>query len=525
MKYRVLIPTAGLGNRLKGFSKNVNKALVSIAHKPVISYIIEKFDNDIEFVVPVGYKADTVKDFLTLAYPNRKFIYVEVDKYQGEGSGLGYTILQCKQFLQQPFIFISNDTIVLEDIKPPLNNWMGYAQTDNNSEYRSIRIEKRNVIEICAKGAEGDVKAYIGLAGIHDFEIFWQSMENGINQGSIEIGESFGLRYLIEHDIEPINFTWFDTGNLEALNKTREYFSSNVEANILEKEDEAIWFVNDKVIKFSINCNFIKRRVERAKMLNGFIPEITNSTNFMYCYRKVNGEIFSKNPTISTFKYFLEWMSSFWLKKNIQDEEQQKFVSICKNFYKDKTYERVKQYFTTFEQIDTEEIINGKQVPKVFSLLEKVDWNMLTDGIPVRFHGDLHFENILVNSDSKAPFTLLDWRQDFGGIMDYGDIFYDLAKLNHGLIMSHELVAKNLFEVSHKLNNVHYDFLRKQNLVDCENYFKVWIEKNNYDYKKVKLLTALIYLNIAALHHYPYSLLLFYLGKDMLHELVRERYD
>jgi hypothetical protein len=30
------------------------------------------------------------------------------------------------------------------------------------------------------------------------------------------------------------------------------------------------------------------------------------------------------------------------------------------------------------------------------------------------------------------------------------------------------------------------------------------------------VLTALIYLNIAALHHHPYSLLLFALGKSML---------
>lgn len=520
MEYRVLIPTAGLGNRLKGISKNINKALVSIAHKPGISYIIEKFDKNIEFVVPVGYKADTVKDFLTLTYPDRKFIFVDIDKFEGEGSGLGYTILKCKEHLQMPFIFISNDTIVLEDIKPPSNNWMGYAQTKNNAEYRSLRIEKRNVIEICAKGAEGDVKAYIGLAGIHDFETFWHAMTEGINQGSIEIGESFGLRYLIENDIEPISFTWFDTGNLEALQKTREHFQNNIEANILEKEDEAIWFVNDKVIKFSINSDFIKNRVERAKKLSGFIPEITNSTKHMYCYGKISGEIFSKNPTVNTFKYFLDWMQGFWTKKEIGKDEQKEFKSICNKFYKDKTFERVKQYFTTFEQIDSQEIINGKQVPGVFTLLEKVDWPELSNGIPVRFHGDLHFENVLINSDSKSPFTLLDWRQDFGGLMEYGDIYYDLAKLNHGLIISHELVTRNLFEVTHKLNQVEYDFLRKQNLVACENYFKEWIQENGYDYKKVQLLTALIYLNIATLHHYPYSLLLFYLGKEMLFELT-----
>lgn len=522
MKYRVLIPTAGLGSRLKGLSKNINKALISIAHKPAISYIIDKFPTDIEFVIPLGYKADTVRSFLTLAYPDRKFIFVEVDNYEGEGAGLGYTIMQAQEHLQMPFIFISNDTLVLEDIKPPEHNYMGYAQTDDNTQYRSIRIEKRNVAEICAKGAEGDVKAYIGLAGVHDYSDFWKSMNDGINQGSVEIGESFGLRSLIDKGVEPVKYTWFDTGNLSALKQTREYFKDDIDANVLEKEDEAIWFVNNKVIKFSIDENFIKNRVQRAESIKNYIPQIEDSTKHMYTYRKVKGDVFSRHPSISTFKYYLDWMEVFWEKKELSNKEQNEFNNVCMDFYKEKTYKRVKQYFTTFEQIDSEEIINGNKVPKIFDLLNRVNWEELSKGVPVKFHGDLHFENILINDGEKAPFTLLDWRQNFGGIMEYGDIYYDFGKLNHGIIMSHELVDKNLFEINHKLNTVHYDFLRKQNLVDCEHYFKDWIENKGYDYKRVQLMTAIIYLNIAALHHYPYSLLLFYLGKNMLNSLVIE---
>ena len=36
-------------------------------------------------------------------------------------------------------------------------------------------------------------------------------------------------------------------------------------------------------------------------------------------------------------------------------------------------------------------------------------------------------------------------------------------------------------------------------------------------------MTAIIYLNIAALHHYPYSLLLFYLGKNILNEILKDK--
>ena len=53
--------------------------------------------------------------------------------------------------------------------------------------------------------------------------------------------------------------------------------------------------------------------------------------------------------------------------------------------------------------------------------------------------------NILINKNSDQPFTLLDWRQDFGGNMEYGDIYYDLAKLNHGFIISHKIIDEKLF--------------------------------------------------------------------------------
>ena len=86
--FKVVIASAGLGNRLKGMTKNINKALISVAHKPVISYIIDKIDKEIEIVIPVGYKAQFVIDFCQLAYPERKFTFVEVYIYEGEESGL-----------------------------------------------------------------------------------------------------------------------------------------------------------------------------------------------------------------------------------------------------------------------------------------------------------------------------------------------------------------------------------------------------------------------------------------------------
>ena len=121
-----------------------------------------------------------------------------------------------------------------------------------------------------------------------------------------------------------------------------------------------------------------------------------------------------------------------------------------------------------------------------------------------------------VDSYEKFSFCLLDWRQDFAGNLNYGDIYYDLAKLNHGLIISHEIINKNLFEISKTGDTVTYEFFRKQSIVRCQDYFIKWIELKGYDLHKVNILTALVFINNSPLHHFPYNLLLFYQGKSML---------
>jgi len=86
----------------------------------------------------------------------------------------------------------------------------------------------------------------------------------------------------------------------------------------------------------------------------------------------------------------------------------------------------------------------------------------------------------------------------------------------HGLIVNHGIIADNQYSATWEDGKIEYNLQRKESLVECEQRLNAWIQENGFDLKKVRVLTALIYLNIAALHHYPYSLLLYGLGKKML---------
>lgn len=519
-KMKVFIPTAGIGSRLYPLTKYLNKCLVSVDNRPVISHIIEQYPDDTQFVIALGYKGNLIKDFLELAYTEKRFIFVKIDKYEGEGSGLGYTFLKCKEHLQEPFIFNSCDTLVNKNIIPePDENWIGYKIIPFSNQYRTLDIKEEQIIDIHEKGEwiKCESNSYIGLSGIHDYKEFWEAMEYN-NEEIITKGEVFGLNILLLKGIKAYEFEWCDTGNPKSLAFTRKVYQTPNSPNILEKSDEAIWFVNNKVIKFSNDKKFIENRVKRAKLIEGYVPKILDSRSNMYSYKKVEGEILSKIVTIPLFDKLLNYSEKFWEYRFMLILKYKEFDDNCLKFYKNKTEERIELFYKTHEIEDKKEYINGIYTPTLKELLNNINWKWLSDAFPVRFHGDFHFENILY---SNNKFTFLDWRQDFGGDLEVGDIYYDFAKLNHGLIICHELIAKNMFHVDINEDNIHYDFYRKQILVECEQYFKEWIKKNGHDYKKIRMLTALIFLNIAPLHHDPYSKLLYYLGKSILYEELK----
>ena len=92
-KYKVLLPTSGTGSRLGEITKNTNKSLISINGKPAITYILSSYPKDVPIVITLGYRGKDVKKYLEENYPDRAFEFVWINKYEGPGSSLGYSML------------------------------------------------------------------------------------------------------------------------------------------------------------------------------------------------------------------------------------------------------------------------------------------------------------------------------------------------------------------------------------------------------------------------------------------------
>lgn len=514
--FKVFIPCAGVGSRARAETgEYINKALVAVNHKPVISFIVDKFPADIEIVVALGHKGESIRDFLLLSYPERRFTFVDVDPYEGEGSGKGRTLLSCEEHLQCPFIFIANDTIIEGKIPGCDHDWVGAYESKDVTQYRTLLIKDGFLIDIMGNRSQDTI--YTGVAGIKSYDLFWDYLNRGSNRGSIEEGECYGINSLLADKMIKVHYLdWHDVGNEEAIARTRKVFYDENSPKILDKDGEFIWFSNGKVIKYSSDTNFITNRVKRGLLLGDYVPSVLDSTDHMYVYNIEPGDRMSTNASPTEMISLLNWLSSFWKKEELNKEEESNFHGVCMQFYRDKTYQRVEDYFSRFGETDSESIINGSMVAKTIDMLDALDWEWLSKGVATRFHGDLHLENILADRRGSVPyFKLLDWRQDFGGLLKYGDIYYDFAKLRHGLIVSDELMSEGHYSVKRDQGAV-IDLLRRHIFIEMESMLQSYIESHGYDYEKVRVLTAIVYLNMSALHENPYAHFLYCLGRYLL---------
>jgi choline kinase len=506
-EYKILITTSGLGSRLGQLTDYTNKCLVRVADKPAISYIVESYPSDAEFIITLGHYGSHVKQFLKLAYPTYKFTFIEIDKYKGEGSSLGYSILKCREEINCPFIFHASDTIIENyKFKGIDHNYVVGAYKEDSAQYRTLNLNKGKLIKINEKGELNFDFSYVGIAGIKDYELFFNELESLVISNKEDISDVHAINKMVPKVgfkyLQVDKNSWFDIGNTTELNKTRKAFHSNIE--VLDKKDESIFFFEDFVIKFFADSTINKNRVDRAFKLRGLVPDIIDSTENFYKYKKAEGKLFSKSVTRKKFIDFLEWTKeNLWISKpnnNFQDS--------CQDFYITKTIKRINQYLLESQDVD---IVNNEQLPPIHDLIRSIDIKWLCNGLPSQFHGDFILDNIIETEDS---FCLIDWRQDFAGNLEVGDIYYDLAKLNHNLTVNHDLVNKNLFDSS--TNNCY--ILTNSTLNECQEILHNFIIENGYDLKKVKVLTSLIWINMAPLHEHPFNNFLFNFGKYNLYK-------
>jgi choline kinase/thiamine kinase-like enzyme len=523
---KAIILAAGKGTRLGNYAQFFNKGMIKVGDKGAISHIVEYFPEDTEFIFIVGYLSDLVKQYVKICHPNIKATFVEQNTMNGPGGAL----MSAYDLIDGPFYIWCADTLILSSLpfSSPFGNWnwIGYAERKSeDNEYSSVqyKLGKRynHITSFYEKGNNYTGNAYIGCAFIKDYEVFKNFLKNNpiIIDGQLMVSSGFYGLLMNNLDIAAEELNWCDIGDLDKLKETQKKYPSKIEN--LNKIDEEIYFFDNKVVKYFNNSKICNNRVKRTKILGDLVPKIISYSDNFYSYEYIEGiDLFSiPNPEI-VFKDLLDYYNkNLWTEKSLNPEEHSKFQQACVDFYYRKTKDRLDQFYTKFNFQDSDYAINGERIPKTKDLLSVLNWSKILSGRPSLMHGDFNFSNILLTKENT--FKLIDWRQDFGGIIEYGDTYYDLAKMLSGLLFPHDLVKQGKYNISTEGNAIHYGIETTESYIKCKEIFYKFLEENNYDRKKVEQLAAIVLLNMAPLHEAPLNTLLFYLGKDILWQTMK----
>lgn len=533
---KVFITTSGTGSRCGNLTKYTNKSMIKLGKKPVISYIIDSYPEDFEFVITLGYFGDHVKQYLNIAYPNRKFTFVQVDKYEGPGTSQVYSQLQAKEYLQEPFIYNDCDTIVqnLQD-QIPMNFkcdfLVGYKA--NSELYDSFdysvtskskdKIPSYKITNLYRKTEkENAMLSYIGIAGVYDYKKFWDTFEKAYEEVDYRIlNDTYVyIKYNPFKDLRTyIVDNWTDTGSISGIAKAREEFEDKL--NVLNKNDQAIFIIGDKVIKFFAKDGMVDSILEHNDVLvkKGWAPEIIDRSKNFFSYKYIDGETAIKNLDTEKFRKILNKYKQEGLWDDVKDAPSD--FSACQyKFYIDRTNERVNEFKKMYNvSEDRDIIINGITIPKectVESMLKEVsDLPEFKNAKYTGWHGDFTLENIMEDRDGN--FWLIDCRQNFIDKKTYGDRVYDFAKMNHNLTFNFDSIYNKNYTITEDGDNIHFSIMVDSEAVRCKDVLKSLVESYNISYDYIEILTGMVWLSLCSLFTDPLTKFLYYLGKYTLY--------
>lgn len=527
-----IIPAAGRGSRMLNLTEDHPKAMLPLHNKPLISWHLDKLlEERIKKVcIIVGYKKEKLINYVNNFYKDKlEITYVE----QTELKGLAHAIKLGIDSLNDKYVFsdhnlliILGDTIIKDDLQLSLlhDNFIGYSNVEDYKRWCLIESDDdSNVIKFIDKPDydPSTRKAVIGIYYFHDI-IYLNECINHIISKNIKIKNEYQLssameEYLNRYQMKSIEFKeWFDCGEVSTFNKTRQnitrHFNSVKVTNdntIIKKSD------NEKKIKQEINW-FLnvpnKIRVYSPQLIDYSVIKDKTFYELEYINFTPMQELFLYNlPDLPEWdKFFknvfnmIERMNLYSTKARYNTKEHLEDILINKTMKRIEELKSQNEYWD--DLLKQNHIrINGKLL-KGLPLLEDDIYKFVRENIVQNsaqywqiIHGDLFFGNMLydVNSDTLK---IIDPRGNFGLDGIYGDIRYDLAKLNHSIMGKYDFIVNGLYSLTRENNNefdyIMYDSERHEQI---ENLFFNYVDEQ-YNYIQIQVITAILFLSMIPLH-------------------------
>ncbi|MBF0141506.1 MAG: NTP transferase domain-containing protein [Magnetococcales bacterium] len=508
------ILAAGQGSRMGPMGDVTHKALLPLGNQAIISHIIGALGPHLSYVVAVSpERGDAIRDYLALAHPNLDVAFVTIKHHAGPGSGPGQSLHECRHLLQEPFYFVACDTIVTQPLPDCDENWLGVKAVADPARFCTVVLDHQQQVTAVENGGIRSNQAFIGLAFVKDYIPFWEALAHdaSLHKGEKQVNQ--GLAGLIPHRLRGVPMAWLDTGTEESYRQALEKFEKNL--TFYGKTTDITYRLDDKIIKYFKPDGVARRRFERGKNQPGVFVETLEARGCFFSTRFIqNARLFSAALNHSATLRFLQWVQeNLWQRR---EPETGDFSEACTLFYADKTIARLVAYDKRFPEHENNAnmIINGRSCQPAGKLMARLLPAFYTTGIASGYHGDLHGDNILI--DAQGDYRLIDWRDGFGPLTHVGDLYYDLAKFLHTLELSVEVMENGNYALTHHTGEVHLEHRISWSQLDALMGFDEFVQRNGYNPRRIRIIDALIFLNMAPLYDDTMAVYLYHLGRYLL---------
>lgn len=224
---KAIIPVAGAGTKLRPHTYTQPKALIPIAGKTILSFIVDQLQQAgvTEFVFIVGYLGEKIQDYVHNTYPHLTTHFV----YQNERQGTGHAVKLTHQYVQDDeVIVVLGDTICEYDVAEVVNSpvsMLGIKKVDDPRSFGVVELDDNDIAErVVEKPAIP--KSNMALVGIYKikethllFDCLNQLFHDDIKtNGDYNLTDALQCMILKGAQFKAFRVkAWYDCGKKESL--------------------------------------------------------------------------------------------------------------------------------------------------------------------------------------------------------------------------------------------------------------------------------------------------------------------
>jgi len=474
----IIVQAGGKGSRLRHYTWNKPKCLLSVNNKPILYNFFDQFPND-KFYIIGDYLFDVLETYLKNNKPNVVYRLIKTNEI-GTCSGISEALNLIED--EEPILLLWSDLYFSK--KPDLSQIKETTLFTTSCFVSRFKVlNDKNVIE---QTTQTD-----GIAGM----FYFQNKESFLtppNSGEF-------LKFFLK------NYTQFNTSDLSNVDELGDF--SHYE-ELISKQSHCRFFnqvtINETYIEKKCVNNEYKNLIDWEQNWYDTVeilkferkPKVLNKAP--YQLEKINGIHAFELDHLSEREKAVVLIDMLDLLNSLHKKTEKPFDKIdSEKVYFDKTYNRIEKVHSLLPYNKSDSLtINGKKCKNLFKdfntfILDDLKPFLISNKFTV-IHGDPTFSNSLV--DKYLRTWLIDPRGYFAQAGVWGDPFYDFAKVYFSAIGNYDKYNRKKFKLY--INDTSIEIMMEKNIFEDVSK-EIFAEYFGSDLKKIEIIHALIWIGMS----------------------------